>query len=366
MFISLLYCVVVDFVSVGELRTSVLEVLRLKKSSVFTLAIAAGAAVLSPGCSSGWRGATAMLPGSDIPQARAHLLGRVSLPSGIDARFGPPKHVPAQLVARPDAKRIERDLFVSGLGDKVFVLNRKAYEKVGAIKSGIDGPDGLFVDKKGNVYIANYASADVTEYKKGQGSPVCTYSSGLVDPIDVTVDDAGNVYVADYNDDRAGWIDVFPQCSNTMSKQYDVAGGGPEGVAVDASGDIFVAYFGPTDGQFVEFVAGSSSPTQLGATVASPGGLILDKSGNLIADDQSGAVVVIAPPYSAAKVLASGLSDPFHCSLNKSETLLFNANAGSATVTVYSYPSGALVTTIGRRNGINAAEGVGDSPDAVF
>lgn len=274
--------------------------------------------------------------------------------------------IPSQLVARPAKKSAERELFVSNLGEKVFVLNNKAYEKVGTIKSGVDGSDGVFVDEKGNVYIANYASADVTEYKKGKGSPICTYSSDLVDPINVTADNAGNVYVADYNDDRAGWIDVFPQCENTMSKQYDIGGGGPTGVAVDNHGDLFVAYYGTTEGQFEEFTAGSNSPTPLGATVAAPGGLILDRNGNLIADDQEGNVDVIAPPYSAAKVLESGLSDPFHCSLNKDETLLFSANAGSATVTVYSYPSGSLVTTIDSSNGIDAAAGVGDSPEAIF
>jgi hypothetical protein len=134
-------------------------------------------------------------------------------------------------------------------------------------------------------------------------------------------------------------------------------------VAVDAKGDLFVAYGG---GSFEEFVGGSTTPTPLGATVGSAAGLILDKHGNLIADDQTGSIDVIAPPYSSAKVLVSGLSDPFHCALNKKETLLFNADSGSATVTVYKYPSGSLVTTLGNGNGITEAEGVGESPDAVF
>jgi serine/threonine-protein kinase len=238
---------------------------------------------------------------------------------------------------------------------------------VGDITSGLSGADGVFVDKKGNVYAANYIGADVTEYKKGKGSPSCTYSSGVVDPVNVTTDSAGNVYVADYNNGQnPGYIDVFPQCGNTISRQYDV-NYGPEGVAVDKSGDLFVAYFGTNyHGFFEEFKSGSSSPTPLGATVGSPGGLILDKNGNLIADDQRGSIDVIAPPYSSATVLVNGLSGPLHCSLNQKENLLFNANDGSSTVTVYTYPSGSLVTTIGTSNGIDYAFGVGESPDAVF
>jgi hypothetical protein len=46
--------------------------------------------------------------------------------------------------------------------------------------------------------------------------------------------------------------------------------------------------------------------------------------------------------------------------------LLFNANDGSKTVTVYNYPSASLVTTITTSNGIDGAFGVGESPNAVF
>jgi hypothetical protein len=64
--------------------------------------------------------------------------------------------------------------------------------------------------------------------------------------------------------------------------------------------------------------------------------------------------------------LVTGLSDPFHCSFNKAENLLFNANDGSTTVTIYSYPSMSLVETITSSDGIDGAEGVGESPNAVF
>ena len=140
---------------------------------------------------------------------------------------------------------------------------------------------------------------------------------------------------------------------------------GIEGAAVDESGDLFVSYDLSYLGQFEEFKGGSSTGTPLGATVGSAAGLILDSKGDLIADDQEGNIDVIAPPYTNATVLVSGLSAPFHCSLNKKENLLFNANYGTTDITVYSYPAGTLVETVptGFAQGVY---GVGESPNAVF
>ena len=100
----------------------------------------------------------------------------------------------------------------------------------------------------------------------------------------------------------------------------------------------------------------------LGASVTSPGGIILDKNSNLIADDQGGSIDLIKPPYASAKILVSGLSDPLHASLNAKEDLLFNANAASWTVTIHTYPAMKLRKTITTSDGINAAEGVAESP----
>jgi hypothetical protein len=336
----------------------------MKSASILTAAVASSALVLFAGCA----GSSPSNSASVLPQSRSAARG-VILRTGVDTRFAGPGAVLSRLAEPPRRHRrskVEKDLFVSDEGPTVFELKNGSYAEVGTITNGINDSDGVWVDKKGNVYVANVDGKNVTEYKKGHGAPICTYSSGLVDPINVTTDNAGNVYVVDFNDfNNPGHIDKFAQCSNSVATQYNVDEG-PEGVAVDASGDIFVSYFGAQGGNFEEFVGGSTTATPLGASVTSPGGLVLDKNGVLIADDQAGTIDLIAPPYSTTTVFASGLSGPFHDSLNKAETLLFNANHGSGTVSVYSYPSGTLVTTITSANGIDGAEGVGESPDAVF
>jgi len=259
-------------------------------------------------------------------------------------------------------------LYVSNAGNSVTVLSAKSFQHVGEISDGLNGADGLWVDTKGNFYVANYSAPNVTEYKPGASKPSCTYSAQLVDPTNVTTDTSGNVYVVDLNyASYPGYIYKYAQCEgNVVAHSYtiDVA---PSGVAVDAQGDVFVSYASPYGGgHFEEFTNGGSFYKILGATVGKAGGLLIDARGNLIADDQSGSIDLIAPPYATGKLLIGGLNDPFHCSLNRSEDLLFSADHGSKTVTIYEYPSGKLVKTLDKNNGIYAAEGVAVSPDAVF
>lgn len=319
----------------------------------FTTALAVAAVVLSAGCSGGSQSSN--VGASTIPPA-AHPLPAHMLPSGNDSRYAGPARLISQLIVPPPRhhRRIEKEFFISDTGSNVFVFKNSTYTKVGDITSGVTASDGVWVDKKGNVYVAN-VSSNVVEYKKGAGSPICTYSASLTDPINETTDSAGNVYVADF---LGGAVREYAQCSNTVKATFSVSN--PEGVAVDSKGDVFIAF----SSGFEEFTNGIG--TVLGATVSSTAGLIIDKNANLIADDQGGSIDLIKPPYTTATVLVSGLSDPFHCSLNAAENLLFNANSGSKTVTVYSYPSMSLVKTITTSDGIDAAEGVGESPDAVF
>ncbi len=192
----------------------------------------------------------------------------------------------------------------------------------------------------------------------------------------VTTDDDHRVYAAgndvrQYN--RTGYLYAFEECGKLLRRtrigtlQINFACG----VAVDAAGDVFVAFFGGGNrGRFVEFVGGGSTPTYLGAVIgggsgstgSGTGGLIIDKNGTLIATDTFNTIYTIPPPYSTANVLATGLSFPWTLSLNKPETLLYSANAGSGTVTAFKYPSGKRVKTLNTFPAIGVAAG----PDATF
>ena len=314
---------------------------------------AIGAVALVQGCSGG------------ATPAQAPVRSFV-LPSGAEARFRQSARIPPSQHF-PRHTRVERDLFVSNDGNGVLVLKNKSYRRSGEITKGLNGADGLWVDVHGNLYVANYNGQNVTEYKRGSFVPSCTYSEGLADPIDVTTDKTGNVYVANASiySSYPGSIDEYPQCRNSVSKIYDVSGD-PVGVAVDGQGDVFVSYLVESHGFFEEFKGGSVQGISLGATVGFAGGLVLDKRSNLIAVDQDGSIVVIAPPYDRARLLVGGLSQPFHDALNERENRLFATDFASSTVSVFEYPSGRLITTLGSGNGIYGAAGVAESPNAVF
>jgi DNA-binding beta-propeller fold protein YncE len=91
-------------------------------------------------------------------------------------------------------------------------------------------------------------------------------------PLGVAVDASGNVFVADSDNDR---IQVF-NSSGTFLSRWGFSGSGngqfysPSGVAVDASGNVFVA---DTDNSRIQkFAKGGSAPGA--ATLISPSGSI--------------------------------------------------------------------------------------------
>jgi hypothetical protein len=265
------------------------------------------------------------------------------------------------------AARIPRDLYIADAGtNEVDLLRNKTYRDVGVITNGVSGPQDVFLDRQGRLYVANATTSDVTEYAPGNTSaPIFTYSAHVVFPDAVTTDARGNVFEGDAN----GSINEYFQGSNGVVASCS-QGGNVDGVAVDSSGDVFVDVFvlpsGPAE--LVEYPGGLSkcSATILGATLSAAGGVALDNNRNLLVCN-GGEVSVIDPPYTnVTRTIGSGFAFTIAVTLNKSNTLAFVSDSTNNTVTVVRYPRGTNLTVLGIANGLKAPLGAVDQPNAVY
>jgi hypothetical protein len=137
--------------------------------------------------------------------------------------------------------------------------------------------EGIAVDASGRIYVANTDTTSVVAFASGASGNVAPdavisgSNTGLVQPNGLAVDAAGNLYVANcgrcgHGIDGPASVEVFPPGANGniaparlisgAATQLDGGGGGPGGgpggIAVDGSGNIYIAadqkivVFGPS------------------------------------------------------------------------------------------------------------------------
>lgn len=144
---------------------------------------------------------------------------------------------------------------VAGKGDDPSVSSTGDGEP--AIGARIIGPEGIAVDAAGNLYIANGTirkvdtSGIITTVAgnemmgpgySGDGGPAA--SAQLNDPEGVAVDAAGNLYIADTGNDSIRKVDPNGIITTVVSNGGPLYTGilnHPLGIAVDASGNLYIA-----------------------------------------------------------------------------------------------------------------------------
>ena len=168
-------------------------------------------------------------------------------------------------------------------------------------RAGFYQPQGIAVDSSGNVYVADTANSTIrkipvsgattttlagtalsTGTTNGQGS-----TARFNFPQGVAVDSSGNVYVADTGNNLIRKITSGGLVS-TLATGFNV----PTAVAVDSSGNLYVADYGTntikkvTSAGVVTTIAGSLAPGAasgigLRATFNQPKGIALDSNANV-------------------------------------------------------------------------------------
>ncbi|MCW1924498.1 hypothetical protein OKA05_18170 [Luteolibacter arcticus] len=226
-------------------------------------------------------------------------------------------------------------------------------------------PEGVAIDADGNVFVADASNnkirkitgAGVVTTFAGSGNPGSADGVGTAasfnQPKGVAVDASGNVYVADSANHKirkitaAGVVTTLAGSASpsNMDGTGTAAGFGfPSGVAVDASGNVFVADYNNRKirkitpaGVVTTFAGsgnqGSTNGTGLAASFRNPAGIAVDLSGNVFVADRE--------DHKIRKITAAGVVT----------TLAGSGNLGSADGTgaaaTFRYPGGVAVDTKG-------------------
>ncbi len=194
-----------------------------------------------------------------------------------------------------------------------------------ATSAQLSSPQGVAVDASGNVYVSDTANARVRKISGGTittvagsgtqgyaGDGAAASSAQLSAPVGLTVDKSGNLYIADVDDSVVRKVStggIITTVAGNGSQGYSGDTGpatgamlsGPQGVAVDASGNLYISdslngvvrevtasgTISTFAGNGIDGYSGDGGPARA-AEFGSPAGIAVDSAGNVyIADSGS-------------------------------------------------------------------------------
>ena len=231
-----------------------------------------------------------------------------------------------------------------------------AGDNAAATSAQLNNPTGVAVDSSGNLYIADsgnnlvrkVANGTITTFA-GNNSAGAGYSGDggtatngqLNNPVGVAVDASGNVYIADAGNNAVRQVGGGNIITAAVGFTH------PDGVAIDSSGNLYVAdtvarRIVKYSGGVYTTVAGTGQPAFGGddgpgplASLNAPMGLAVDASGNVyIADTLNGRIRKLTPSGTITTIAGTG-------------ALYFSGDGGPATQAAMYFPRGVAVDPSG-------------------
>ena len=200
-----------------------------------------------------------------------------------------------------------------------------------AFSASVTRPYGLAFDPftEGDLYVTSHQTAGAVVKLNAAGALVETFSD-LVSPRAIAVDFDNNLFVSQ-NDGQIMKL-ARPDTMNQRALTSHATIGGPEGLAIDSSGDIFVA--SKTGGAIYRI--SRDGPVSVFATLNQPAGLMLDDSGNFYVSDEAKNQIVRFSPSGAVKIIAYGISAPRGIAVDPSdgETLYVSLSTSNAILKI--------------------------------
>ena len=275
-----------------------------------------------------------------------------------------------------------------------------------ASQAQLNQPEGVAVDTSGNLYIADTDNNRIRKISpngiittvagtgkagfSGDGGPAS--QAQLNQPGGVAVDASGNLYIADTRNNRIrkispdGIIDTYagtgkagynePKGVSDGIKATDAMLNAPTGVAVDARGNLFIADTDNdrirevrTDGKIITIAgdvgfSGDGGPAK-DAQLNHPEGVAVDASGNIyIADTRNNRIRKISPNGIITTIVGNGtiaiLNAPTGIAVGASGNI-YIADTGNNRIRVVD-PSGSITTLAVSANVLNQPAGIAVNP----
>ncbi len=236
-----------------------------------------------------------------------------------------------------------RLIYVSN-GDEVLIFPERPHNPapIGCIVTPVNSAHGLYVDRHGNLYVAN-GNNTVTVYPPGSLTASATYSTGTAGPMYPIADHKGNVFVSTGN----GRVIEFLRGQSQPYRTLFTPGYEADGMALDSDGNLYVTYrTAYLDGGIEKFAPGSTQGQTLGMQVIQPQGILVTSDGTIVVVETGRAdgVYVFAQGSQTPKLKLTVGDTPVQLAITKPEHKLFVSSfggLGSGRIYVAPYPLNA-------------------------